>query len=336
MDDFELGKCGASSAWSFSTRRCSTRMNVVENIAFPLVERYRLTRDEDRANRCAIYCDAATSPSVRRDRKEVSRPSSRAASASASVWRARSIDRPEILLYDEPDHGARSRRHQERRRHDRRTADEFNVTAVVISHDMASTFRIADRISMLYHGKIVVTGTPQEVLASRHPALREFVVTSGLRWRLTRASWHETKLGIRHRRIAGARRGHHQLRPASPGERARHDAGGIHRLGVVPRCVRPVREVACPDRRDLDRADREAGARSERNRPREDHHSPPARHHAVRERGRVKEVGVVAGRVLPGDRSRFAAEGDRRPPQGDAQAGRRRRAEERHRAGWHR
>jgi len=54
------------------------------------------------------------------------------------------------------------------------------VTSVVISHDMASTFRIGDRISMLHQGKIIVSGTPQEVLASRHPALREFVETSGL------------------------------------------------------------------------------------------------------------------------------------------------------------
>jgi len=54
------------------------------------------------------------------------------------------------------------------------------VTSVVISHDMASTFRIGDRISMLHSGKIVVSGTPQEVLVSRHPALREFVETSGL------------------------------------------------------------------------------------------------------------------------------------------------------------
>jgi len=62
----------------------------------------------------------------------------------------------------------------------RRTADQFSVTSVVISHDMASTFRIADRVSMLYEGKIVVNGPPAEVLASRHPALREFVETSGV------------------------------------------------------------------------------------------------------------------------------------------------------------
>jgi len=50
---------------------------------------------------------------------------------------------------------------------------------VVISHDMASTFRIADRVAMLYEGLIVANGTRKEVLASPNPVLREFVETSG-------------------------------------------------------------------------------------------------------------------------------------------------------------
>jgi ABC-type transporter Mla maintaining outer membrane lipid asymmetry ATPase subunit MlaF len=45
---------------------------------------------------------------------------------------------------------------------------------------MASTFRIGDRISMLAGGKIIVSGTAKEVLASQRPELREFVETSGL------------------------------------------------------------------------------------------------------------------------------------------------------------
>ena len=90
------------------------------------------------------------------------------------------IDRPEILLYDEPTTGLDPVATKNVDEMIRRTADEFGVTSVVISHDMASTFRIGDRISMLYNGTIVVNGTPEEVLVSRHPALREFVETSGL------------------------------------------------------------------------------------------------------------------------------------------------------------
>jgi ABC-type transporter Mla maintaining outer membrane lipid asymmetry ATPase subunit MlaF len=43
---------------------------------------------------------------------------------------------------------------------------EFDVTSIVISHDMASTFRIAHRVAMLHKGHIVACGTPDEVRAA--------------------------------------------------------------------------------------------------------------------------------------------------------------------------
>ena len=56
---------------------------------------------------------------------------------------------------------------------------QTGVTSVVISHDMASTFRIAHKISMLYDGKIAVSGTPDDIKRSRLPFVREFVEMSG-------------------------------------------------------------------------------------------------------------------------------------------------------------
>jgi hypothetical protein len=51
---------------------------------------------------------------------------------------------------------------------------------VVISHDMASVFRIADRISMLHQRRILATGTVAEILAHEDPYLYEFIRTSGV------------------------------------------------------------------------------------------------------------------------------------------------------------
>ncbi|HEY2743752.1 MAG TPA: ABC transporter ATP-binding protein, partial [Polyangia bacterium] len=56
---------------------------------------------------------------------------------------------------------------------------QTGVTSVVISHDMASTFRIADRISMLYEGKIAVSCGPEEIKGCQLPFVREFVEMSG-------------------------------------------------------------------------------------------------------------------------------------------------------------
>jgi len=90
------------------------------------------------------------------------------------------IDRPQILLYDEPTTGLDPVATKNVDEMIRRTADEFGVTSVVISHDMASTFRIGDRVAMLHAGQIIVDGTAKEVLASERPELREFIEISGL------------------------------------------------------------------------------------------------------------------------------------------------------------
>jgi phospholipid/cholesterol/gamma-HCH transport system ATP-binding protein len=150
---------------------------VVENIAFPLIERYHLSRDQimERVRDLLKRLDLADVGGI-----EQKFPAELSGGQRKRVGLARAlIDRPEILLYDEPTTGLDPIATKNVDEMIRRTADQFKVTSVVISHDMASTFRIGDRISMLYGGKILVTGTREEMLRSRQPELREFVETSG-------------------------------------------------------------------------------------------------------------------------------------------------------------
>jgi phospholipid/cholesterol/gamma-HCH transport system ATP-binding protein len=87
---------------------------------------------------------------------------------------------PEILLYDEPTTGL-----------DPITADAINdlivemrerlsVTSVAITHDMNSAYKIADRISMLYEGKIIQTGSPSEIKNTENPVVRQFITGSAV------------------------------------------------------------------------------------------------------------------------------------------------------------
>jgi len=82
---------------------------------------------------------------------------------------------PAYILYDEPTTGL-----------DPITADSINdlvielqqrlkITSVVVTHDMVSATKIADRISMLYEGRIIYTGTPTELRATEDPFVRQFV-----------------------------------------------------------------------------------------------------------------------------------------------------------------
>ncbi|PIQ88583.1 MAG: ABC transporter ATP-binding protein [Candidatus Omnitrophica bacterium CG11_big_fil_rev_8_21_14_0_20_42_13] len=83
--------------------------------------------------------------------------------------------RPEIILYDEPTTGV-----------DPITADAINdliremqnklrITSVVVTHDMTSAYKVADQIAMLYQGKIIAEGTPEEIKNSNNQIVKQFV-----------------------------------------------------------------------------------------------------------------------------------------------------------------
>jgi phospholipid/cholesterol/gamma-HCH transport system ATP-binding protein len=178
FNDQEMAKLRRKYGMVFQYAALFDSMNVVENIAFPLLERYRLPKSEvmDRVRDLLKRLDLENVGGI-----EQKFPPELSGGQRKRVGLARAlIDRPEILLYDEPTTGLDPVATKNVDEMIRRTADEFAVTSVVISHDMASTFRIGDRISMLAGGKIIVSGTPAEVIVSRLPELREFVETSGL------------------------------------------------------------------------------------------------------------------------------------------------------------
>jgi len=82
---------------------------------------------------------------------------------------------PEILLYDEPTTGL-----------DPITSDVINdliidmqsklgVTSVVVTHDMVSAFKVADRIAMLYKGRIIEIGTVEQIKDTHNPFVKQFI-----------------------------------------------------------------------------------------------------------------------------------------------------------------
>ena len=52
---------------------------------------------------------------------------------------------------------------------------ELNVTSIVVTHDMTSAFKVADRIVMLHEGHLIFDGTPAEIQASQIPEVKRFV-----------------------------------------------------------------------------------------------------------------------------------------------------------------
>lgn len=82
---------------------------------------------------------------------------------------------PKYLLYDEPTTGLDPVTTSVIDELVLRMRDELGVTGLVVTHDMTSAFRVADRITLLHEGKARFTGTPAEVRAARDDVLRGFV-----------------------------------------------------------------------------------------------------------------------------------------------------------------
>ncbi len=82
---------------------------------------------------------------------------------------------PRYLLFDEPTTGLDPVTATVIDRLILRMRDELGVTSLVVTHDMASAYRVADRITLLHRGKARFTGSPAEVRGTRDAVVRGFV-----------------------------------------------------------------------------------------------------------------------------------------------------------------
>jgi len=82
---------------------------------------------------------------------------------------------PEIMLYDEPSTGIDPIRADAINGLIRELKDDLHVTSIIITHDMVSAYKVADRIAMLYEGRIVEEGTPDEIRKSKNPIVQQFI-----------------------------------------------------------------------------------------------------------------------------------------------------------------
>ena len=174
MDDFELNEIRKKFGLVFQYAALFDSMSVEENVIFPLVEHTKMSREE----MLQTAYDMLGRLNVREHGKKF--PAQLSGGQRKRVALARALVlKPEILLYDEPTTGLDPIQTKVADDMIKETADMFGVTSVVISHDMASVFRIGDKISMLANGLICESGPPEEILRSRDTYLREFVETSG-------------------------------------------------------------------------------------------------------------------------------------------------------------
>ncbi len=82
---------------------------------------------------------------------------------------------PQCVLYDEPTTGLDPINSDVINNLIVKLSEELNITSIVVTHDLASAYKVADRIVMLHDGKVLFQGTPQEIRSTSNPIVRQFI-----------------------------------------------------------------------------------------------------------------------------------------------------------------
>jgi phospholipid/cholesterol/gamma-HCH transport system ATP-binding protein len=170
LNDRKLNEIRKNFGMLFQEAALFDSMTVGENVAFPLKEHTRLTPKQIDE----IVEQKLLQVGLKDVTEKMPAELSGGMRKRVGLARALALD-PRIILFDEPTTGL-----------DPITADAIDqlivdtqkhtkATCVAISHDIASTFKIAHTVAMLYQGKIVAAGSPEEIRKCDHPALQQFI-----------------------------------------------------------------------------------------------------------------------------------------------------------------
>jgi phospholipid/cholesterol/gamma-HCH transport system ATP-binding protein len=145
-------------------------MDVAENVGFSLLEHAQISRVKimKRVEESLSLVGLGGIGSLM--------PSELSGGMKKRVALARAICiHPEIILYDEPTTGVDPITADSINGLIRSLHDKFKATSLVVTHDMRSAYHIADKIAMMYKGKIIAEGSPKEIQGTQDPVVHQFI-----------------------------------------------------------------------------------------------------------------------------------------------------------------
>ena len=145
-------------------------LTVAENVGFSLKEHTRQT-DKQISQRVNESLELVGLAGI-----ENLMPAELSGGMKKRVGFARAICmRPAIILYDEPTTGVDPIMADATNELILKLHDKLKITAIAVTHDMTSAYKIADRIAMLYKGRIIAVGTPEQIKNTTDPVVHQFI-----------------------------------------------------------------------------------------------------------------------------------------------------------------
>ena len=145
-------------------------MTVFENVAFPLEEKTSLSKEEIRGKVISALEDVGLKNIEDKFPDELSGGMKKRVGLARAV-----VLNPKIILFDEPTTGLDPIIKRAIHQLIKDTHAKFGFTAVIVSHEIPEIFDVAQNVAMLFRGKILQHGTPDDIKNSEHPAIRQFI-----------------------------------------------------------------------------------------------------------------------------------------------------------------
>ena len=145
-------------------------MSIEENVAFPMIENQAMGRTEARRRSRKLLEELGLGHAVNQAPPTLSGGMKKRVSLARAI-----VYNPELVLFDEPTTGLDPVMMEFVDEMIEEITEEYQLTSVLISHDMATIFRIADRVAVLHGGKIIAYGTPDEIKNSDDERIEELV-----------------------------------------------------------------------------------------------------------------------------------------------------------------
>ncbi|MCH9023560.1 MAG: ABC transporter ATP-binding protein [Planctomycetes bacterium] len=171
LTEVELTKIRLDYGMLFQGSALFDSLTVGENVGFALYEQEILSAGQvqERVKECL---DLVGLQGV-----EELKPAELSGGMKKRVGLARALAiKPKGILYDEPTTGIDPVMADVINKLIIGLHDRLKVTAVAVTHDMSSAYKIADRIAMLHQGKIIGIGTPDEIRATTNPIVKNFIL----------------------------------------------------------------------------------------------------------------------------------------------------------------
>ncbi len=170
MDERRLDKMRLKFGMLFQGAALFDSMTVGENVGLSLTEHTRMSGAEIR-RRVSERLEWVGLKDV-----EQMKPASLSGGMKKRVGLARALAMdPEVILYDEPTTGLDPITGDVINQFIRAMQQRLGVTSIVVTHELMSAYKVGDRMSMIYQGRVVFTGTPGEVRDTSNPMVRQFI-----------------------------------------------------------------------------------------------------------------------------------------------------------------